>query len=161
MHRMIVGLITCWALIGGFGPTPARAEKADTVARFVVEHFMNAVKAKDLEEIMKTVDVPWVSKEGVIRERQELRKHFQQRFAARDYSQMNYEVKELVSFARFSELYGKEMKKRDSKLWAEVEKIATEHDRVLRLKVEKGGGDEFIALVRSHGGERKILGLLD
>jgi hypothetical protein len=135
MHRITIGVIAFWALIGLFGPT-ANAEKADTVARMVVEQFMNALKAQDLEEVMKTVDVPWVYKEGVVRERQELKKYFKQLLAARDFSRMTYEVKELSY-------------------------DAPKEEYLVRLKIKKGGADEFIARVRYRVGNVKVVGLLD
>jgi hypothetical protein len=135
MHRIIIGFITCWALIGLVGPT-ANAEKADTVSRLVLKQFMNALKAQDLEEVMKTVDVPWVHKDGVIKERQELKKYFKQLFAARDFSQMTYEIKEFSIIARRQEYR-------------------------VRLKVKKGGADEFTAMIRYQSGNSKVVGLLE
>src|SRR5262245_44025351 len=92
MRRITVGFIA-WALIGLFSPT-AHAEKAATVTRMLVEQFMDALKARDLDAVMKTVDVPWVHKDGVIKERPELKKYFKQLLAARAFSQMTYEVKQ-------------------------------------------------------------------
>jgi hypothetical protein len=59
MRRITIGVITCWALMGPFATT-ANAEKAATVTRMLVEQFMDALKAQDLEAVMKSVDVPWV-----------------------------------------------------------------------------------------------------
>src|SRR5262245_13045321 len=136
MHQKFIGLITCLALIGGFGPTPAHAKKADTVTRFVVEHFMDALKAQDLEAVMRSVDVPWGHKGGIIKERPELKQYFKQLLAARDYSQMTYEVKEL----KYDD---------DSK-----------GEYLVRLKVNKGGADEFILRVRYRGADTKVVSLL-
>ena len=142
MRRITIGFITwaligfiTWTLIGLFGPT-AHAEKADTVTKMLVEQFMDALKAQDLEAVMKTVDVPWVHKDGAIKERPELKKYFKQLLAARDFSQMTYEVKNLS----YDEPKG---------------------EYLVRLKVNKGGADEFIVRVRYRGGNVKVVSLLD
>ena len=135
MHRITIGFIACWALMGLLA-TSANAEKADNVARKVVEQFMNALKAQDLEEVMKIVDVPWVYKDGVVRERPELKKYFKQLLAARDFSQMTYEVKQL-SYDGAKQEYR------------------------VRLEVKKGGADEFIARIRYRVGNVKVVSLLD
>src|SRR5262245_50344501 len=134
MHRITIGVITCWALIGLFGPT-AHAEKADTVTRMLVELFMDTLKAQDLERVMKTVDVPWVHKDGVIKERPELKQYFKQLLAGWDFSRMTYEVKQL----KYDDSRG---------------------EYLVRLKVNKGGADEFILRVRYRGGDVKLVGLL-
>jgi len=131
MHRIIMGVIACWALIGLF-TTTANAEKAATVTKMLVEQFMGALKARDLEGVMICVDVPWVHKEGVIQDRQELKKYFKQMLAARDFSQMTYEIEQ--------------MKYDDSK-----------GEYLVHLKVSKGGADEFIARVRYRGGDHKVV----
>jgi hypothetical protein len=135
MHRLTIGFITCWALIELVGPT-ANAEKADNTARWVAERFMNALKAQDLEEVMKTVDVPWVHKDGVIKERPELKKYYKQLFAARDCSQMTYEIKGLSY-------------------------IASKQEYHVRLKVKKGGADELFVRIRYQVGNVKVVSLLD
>jgi len=135
MLRITIGFITCWALIGLVGPT-ANAEKADTVARNVVEHFMNALKAQDLNQVMKTADVPWVHKAGVIQKRPALQNYFKQLFAARVFSQTTYKIKELSY-------------------------IASKQEYLVRLKVKKGGADELIVMIRYRPGNVKVGGLLE
>src|SRR5262245_18493142 len=135
MHRIIIGFIACWALLGLFATT-ANAEKADNTTRMVIQKLITALKAQNLEEVMKIVDVPWVYKDGVVRDRQELRRYFKRLLAVRDFSQMTYDVSGLSYDAPKGEY-------------------------LVRLKVQKGGADEFTARIRYRVGDVKVVSLLD
>jgi hypothetical protein len=131
----------------------AQDNKADDKAKEIHGQFVKAIKAKDLDGMMKLVDVPWIgfSKE-VIRDEKVLKK------ALKDFldsieapSKVKADIKEVLSYPKFHHEKFKD-KKEVLKLLDELK--LTKEDRVI---VEANAA----MIIRIRNGKAKIVGVLE
>lgn len=132
-------------------------EPADKSAGETVEKFMAAVKSKDLDAVMQTVEVPWFHKgDEIIKERSELKKEFDSLFTKRDFKDLKFEIKKIAAFSAVREkTMGDERKLLDE--------VLTGDDRVVLLEIEteKKGKEKLILLVKVKEGKGKVVGIRD
>lgn len=134
----------------------AAADKVDDQVKKVVDQFAAAVKAEDVDAVMKVVDVPWFDDgKRIIRERDELKKHFQEIFKEKDLTTFTYEIDEVN---RFGDIQG-EVSEQDREL---LKGVVDKDDRVVSLTIKQGDKKHKVHLgVRLRKGEAKIVGLKD
>jgi len=132
-------------------------ERSDKAATEIVGKFMAAVKAKDLDAVMKTVEVPWFHKgEEVIKERSELKKEFDSLFAKRDFRDLRYEIMRIAAFSAVRDkTMGEERKLLDE--------VLSGSDRVVLLEIvsEKKGPEKLVLLVRLAQDRAWVVGIKD
>lgn len=132
------------------------ADKAEDQAKKVVGEFVTAVRGKDIDGLMKVVDVPWFHDgKKVIRERDELKKEFQEIFKKKDFATATYEVKEIN---RFGDVQG-ELNEQQREL---LKGVMEKDDLVVTITLALGEKKDDVHLgVRFRKGEAKIVGLKD
>src|SRR5688572_21683849 len=84
-------------------PARSDAEKADAVARELAETLCKAVLARDLDGVMKVVDVPWCADtREIIEDRDVVREEFRRSFArGRDFSRARVHIRKVATLAAF------------------------------------------------------------
>lgn len=129
-------------------------DKGDVQAREAVEKFMKAIKAEDLDALMKVCDVPFFQDgQKIIKDRDELKKEFAKVFQDKDLTQLSFEIKEVHLFDKI----GAKLNEKDRELLKEV--IGKE-DRVVLVDVKVGDrGDKAAIMVRAKDG--LVVGLRD
>jgi hypothetical protein len=159
-------------LAGGAGPGAGeqKDQTAEAAAK-VVQVFGKAGFARNLDEVLKVVDVPWydmlasnVSKRWIIREREQLRKELAKWFAESEGelpSKVVLEVKENITYARLLERIGGEWDKDARKQFDEV---LRQTDRVLSVLViaQTTEGEQrwrWFCLVAFRKGQAKLVGV--
>jgi hypothetical protein len=132
-------------------------DPSDKAAAGIVGKFMAAVKGKDLEAVMRTVEVPWFHKgEEVIKERSELKKEFDSLFAKRDFGELKYEIKRIAAFSAIRDkTMGEERKLLDE--------VLSGSDRVVLLEIasEKKGPEKLVLLVKLSQDTAWVVGIKD
>jgi hypothetical protein len=151
--RRYLAAVVCLAALAAARPCRADSDKADALAREAVEQFTKAVKAEDVDAVMKLVDVPFFfDGKRVIKDRDELRKEFTDAFDEKDLTQISVEIKEIHAFEAIEE----KLKENDREMLKEV---LAKGDRVVVLEVDS---KEKVGLaVRIRDGQAKIVGLRD
>jgi hypothetical protein len=133
-------------------PPIQKADMADTQAREVVEQFMKAMKAENVDAVMKTVDVPFFW-DGVmnIKDQGDLKRHFAEVFEDKDLSQLKYTIKEVHTFAAMRE-------KMDKKELVLLKDVLDNKDRVVVVSLPRDG---IAVMVRLRDGKAKVVGFRD
>jgi hypothetical protein len=154
---LTVTLITALLLLG---PRAAASEKADTLAKEAVEQFTTALAAKNIDGLMKVADVPWCQKGSlIIKDRDELRKYWQQVLDRRDFSKAKVKVKTVAALPKFEESLGKKLPKESRQKLEEV--LGKEH-RLVLLEVAQGERKhETVFAVRIQDGKAKVVGSIE
>jgi ketosteroid isomerase-like protein len=82
-----------WTLLSLAFAASSRAEQPDEKTKKEILEFVKAVKAKDVDEIMKHFDVPWLGDEqNVIKDKDELKKKWKERLEKEDVSTITEKV---------------------------------------------------------------------
>lgn len=150
--RLLAAAVTlCWV---GAGSRADEAEKANAQAREVVEKLAKAVKAKDIDAVMKIVDVPffWDGKK-TIKDRDDLRKEIVGVFAEKDFSEVTLEVKEVFTV----EVVQGKLKEKEREL---LKDVVTKDDRVVLLGTNMDK-DKVAVFVRLRDGKARVVGIRD
>src|SRR5262245_16412583 len=133
MSRVAAGFALAGAwLVLNLAPAVRAEDKGDTQAKEIVTQFAKAVKAENLDETMKLVEVPWfhddVSK--ILRDRDDLKKELQKAFDERDFSKMTFEIKKVENYQQLREKIASED---DRKI---MDEIFGKDGRVVTLDVD-------------------------
>jgi hypothetical protein len=134
---------------------PARAEdKADQQAREAVNQFMKAVKSRKIDDVMKTVQVPWFHEgKRVIKDRDELKQEFEKLFEKRDFAGLTFEIKDVAS-------YGSVRTKVNEKERELLDQVVEKEDRVVLITLDSKMKEEKITLlVKERQGKAAVVGL--
>jgi hypothetical protein len=130
----------------------AQDKKADDKAKEIHGQFVKAIKAKDLDGMMKLVDVPWIgfSKE-VIKDEKDLKKALKGFLdSIEDPAMVKADIKEILSYAKFREKF---KDKKEALKLLDVLKL-TNDDRVI---VEASAA----IIIRIRDGKAKVVGVLE
>lgn len=134
-------------------PVPKDTERGNAQAKGVAEEFLKAMKAEDVQEAMKVVDVPFfVDGKEVIKEREQVEALFVKVFRNKDLTQIDYTIKEVHPAAKLPDLVNKSQREL-------AEKTVGDTDRVVIVAI---GKDTVVVLVRfQRDGKAKVSGLAD
>jgi hypothetical protein len=133
--------------------------KTDTQAKEAVEEFFKAFKAKDIDGVIKTVDVPFCREGGKnIKQRDDLKQFFNKALDLRDPSKDSITVKLVTTLPK---LEASEGKLTDDERKAVEEVLGKDH-RVVRVEWDRvgEGKQKRLILVRFQKGEAKVVGIL-
>src|SRR5471030_1965343 len=106
-------LVFCFGMVLGLvlslsgSAVAAQDKKTDDKAKEIHGQFVKAIKAKDLDGMMKLVDVPWIgfSKE-VIRDEKDLKKALKGFLdSIEDPAKVKADIKEVLSYPKFREKF--------------------------------------------------------
>lgn len=133
----------------------AEDSEADKQAKQAVDKFFAALKAKDIDAVMKTVDVPWFHDgRRILRDAKDLKAELEQLLKSKDLTNLSYEIRQVISYA---EVRG-DLDDTTRNLGDEVLDKAQD-DRVVLLSVKNPKPEKLILLVRIRKGEARIVGL--
>lgn len=129
-----------------------KADKADTLAKEATVQFAEAMKAENIEAVMKIVDIPFFW-DGVknIKDREELKEAFAEVFAEKDLTQLEYTIKEIHTVAKVLENFSE----KERKLLREV---VDKDDRIVLVWTKRDG---IAVVVRIRQGKAKVVGFRD
>lgn len=129
-----------------------KVDKTDALVREATEQFMKAMKAEDLERVMKAVHVPFFW-DGVknIKDREDLKKHFADVFADKDLTQLEYKIKEVHTFAKARDT----LREKDREL---LKEILNDTDRIVHVVLQRDG---VAVMVRIREGKAQVVGFRD
>jgi hypothetical protein len=147
------GLVTaCLIIVAAAGPAVAADADADKQAKEIYGQLFKAIKAKDLDGVMKLVDVPWFGLgKGVVKDEKEVKKRFKEFLDnLKDTSELKVDIKEVMSYAQFREKY--KDKKDLLKLLDEMK--LTKEDRVIVAS-------QAAVVVRIRDGKAKVVGVIE
>jgi hypothetical protein len=139
-------------------PDGADKDKADAIARDLAEGLAKAIFARDVEAIMKLVDVPWChDAREIINDREKVRGLFREAFAkSPDYSKAKAHVRKIGTLAAF-----RAAKKDPPSRQVSLGEVLGKDDRVVFMEIEHEGRFEPLWLgVRVKDGG-KIVGFVD
>lgn len=156
MHRCIVGGMTILFLVCS---AKADADKDDAIARDVVERLFKAVLARDVEGLMKLIDVPWChDAREIIMDKEKLREEFSKAFKReRDSSKDKVHIRMIATLAKF-----REAKKAPPTRGASLGEVLGKNHRVVFIEVEHDGRFQPVWIgVRLEKGKGKVVGMVD
>jgi hypothetical protein len=133
--------------------------ETDVQAKETVERFFKALKAKDIDGLMKAADVPFCREGGKnINKREDLKQFFQKALKVRDLSKDAITIKLVTTLP---ELEAAEGKFTDDERRACEEALGKDH-RVVKVEWTRSGKDRHrtLILVRLHKGTAKVVGLI-
>jgi hypothetical protein len=133
--------------------------KADSQAREAVSQFFKAIKAKDIDDLLKAVDVPFCREGGKnIEDRDDLKRFFQTALGARGPSKDTITIKLVTTLPRLEEAEGKFT---DDERKAVEEALGKDH-RVVKVEWDRFGEGKHRALilVRFREGLAKVVGII-
>lgn len=136
-----------------------KGDKTDTVAKETVEQFFKAFKAKDLDGLMKTVDVPFCREGGRnIDKRDDLKQLLQKALDVRDPSKDTLVIKLVTTLPKFEASEGKFT---DNERKAVEEVLGKDH-RVVKVEWNRseGGKSMYLIFVRLEKGKAKVVGMI-
>jgi DNA polymerase III delta prime subunit len=142
----------CLIIVAAAGPAVAADADTDKQAKEIYGQLFKAIKAKDLDGVMKLVDVPWFGLgKDVVKDEEEVKKRFKEFLdRIKDTSELKVDIKEVMSYAQFRE---KHKDKKDLlKLLDELK--LTKEDRVLQVF-------QAAVLVRIRDGKAKVVGVIE
>lgn len=147
--------------IGAFALLPIFSvgdHSADDRVREAAQRFMSAFKSKDVAAIVKAAAVPWFHDgKRIIKNHDELAKEFQQLFDKKtDFSSLRFEIRHVVSYRTIREKTPPEERKL-------LDQVVTADDWAVLLSMERPERkkETIVLLVRSRGGETKVVGIND
>lgn len=128
-------------------------EKRDAKASAAVEQFLRSLRAKDLDSLMKVLDVPFfLDGRKIVTDRAELRKEFSELLADKDFSKLVWKIKEVKTH---EEMKGK-LAKKDAQM---LKDIVQNDDLVVHVILNERDG--ALLFVRFRAGRVQIVGLRD
>lgn len=134
-------------------------DKADAAAKETVEELFKALIAKDIDRLMKVVDVPWciMDRKQIVKDRDELKKRWQKGLDRRDYSTTKIAVKLVAPLSKMEASLGKKLPKDSRKLLEEV--LGKDHRMVL-IEIEQGERKHtIVAAVRLQDGKARVVSI--
>ena len=149
------------ALVGTAVRTGAegKGNGTDAKARAAVEQFFKAFKAKDLEGLVKTADVPFCREGGKnIEKRDDLEKFFRKALRARDPSNDTIVIKLVTTLPKLEESDGK-FTDDERKV---VEEVLGKDHRVVKVEWNRFGEGvhKTLIFVRLLDGKAKVAGII-
>jgi hypothetical protein len=126
-------------------------EKADETARTLVRAFLKELEAKNVKELMKIVDVPWLGeKKGIIKQTKEIEKDLLRQADQLTKAKLKLDVGNPIEYSD----YGKEMEEESRKL---LDQVLTKNDLVVIVTSLKPLSMRYV-LVRMQGEQPKVVG---
>lgn len=161
LRRLCLILVAAAALVGiGTGEAAQeKGDKTDTQAKEAVVQFFKALKSKNLEVIMKAVDVPFCREGGKNSEkRDDLKRFFQTVLDKRDLSKDTITIKLVTTLPKLEQSEGKFT---DDERKA-VEEVMGKDHRVVKVEWNRFGEGKHMALilVRFREGKAKVVGII-
>jgi hypothetical protein len=149
----------------GAGEKAEKADKTEMQAKRAVRQFGKALWAKDLDTLMKHVDVPWydnLEKNRLIRDRDQLKKELQKLFPdSKAPAKVILSVKDVHTYAEVLEKYGKEIDKEERKL---LDQVLKQNDLILNVDVKTPEGEQLtrtLFMVSFREGRPRVVGMRD
>ena len=143
----------CLILASMAGAASADDASDDKLAKEIHGQLYKAIKAKELDGVMKLVDVPWfgLGKE-IVKDEKELKKRFKELLdSIKDTSELKSEVKEVLSYSKARDKF-----KKQKNLFKLIEELKlTENDRVIIQ------ASNAAVLVRIRDGKAKVVGIIE
>jgi hypothetical protein len=144
-------LFAC-GLLGGLLHVYADDTTADDKTKEVLREFIKGVKAKDLGQLMKSVEVPWLDEDRkVIRDMEVLKKVWKRKLDKLDSSKLSTELLRAVPYSRIRDSI------KDASRRKLMDQVLDKDDGVVMI-ASKETRTMRIALVRVRGGKPKIVG---
>lgn len=134
-------------------------EKGDALAREAVEQFFKAFNAKDIDSLLKGVDVPFCREGGKnIDKLNELKPYLQKALDTRDPSKDKLAIKLVTTLPKLEEAEGKFT---DNERKAVQAVLGNDH-RVVKVEMNRGEGGKHVHLifVRIQNGKAKVVGII-
>src|SRR5262249_2820431 len=161
VNNRFVPLLAAALLVGmgDQGSSTESGDKTDTLAREVVERFFRAFTAKNLDGLMKEVDVPFCREGGKnIEKRDDLEPFFQKVLQARNPSKDSIAIKWVTTLP--------ELEKREGKFTDEerktIEAVLGKDHRVVKVEWNRAGDGKHrrLIFVRFQKSTAKVVGII-
>jgi hypothetical protein len=139
--------------------TVAQADKDDARAREAVEQFIKAALARDLDGVMKHVDVPWCQDaRRIVKDKEELRKAFLKSFQRPgQLMEAKLHIREVGTLEQL-----REKKKGPPARDVSLGEVLGKEHRVVFVELEHDGRLQPVWIgVRLEKGEAKVVGTVD
>jgi hypothetical protein len=159
-------LLTAVAGLACLAPGAAGGEKADKIemqAKRAVRQLGKALWAKDIDGVMKLVDVPWydnLGKSRLIRDRAALKPELEKLFPdAKAPAKVVFAIKEIHTYAEVLKKYGSEIDKEDRQL---LDQVLKQNDFILDVEVKTPEGEKLtrtLFMVSIQGGRARVVGM--
>jgi hypothetical protein len=157
MSRMTFPLCLSFFLLA----TPSFAiqgKDPDAQAKAVLLQFLQARQAKNLDALMKTVDVPWYHDgKSVMTDLKEVEAEFRSLILRKNQPQVEFEVKHLVPYRVMVSLF-KEHERRMT------DQVLSPEDRVAIIAVRTVGSnkeEKLLLFIRLRDGQAKMAGIMN
>lgn len=158
MWKVAAPLVLSAVLVPGPLLSAAPEDKAEKQVKEVVEQFMKACIAEDLDAVMKLVDVPWYSKGKVTKNLGEVKEMFKEVFDDKDAAGTTFEIVQVLIYPKARDLLKEKSRK-------PLDEVLGKNDWVVILKLtipnKPQNDDKLGILVRVREGKTKVVGLGD
>ena len=154
MSRMTYSLCFSYLL---FTASPvAAADASEAQARAAVQDFLSAREGRNLDDLMKVVDVPWYhDRKSVITERNELQNEFHRLLSRKNQAKVRYELRRLSSYQELRDRFTEDERRM-------IDQVITPKDMIAFITVSAVGADRLdvlLLLVRLRDGHGKVVGI--
>jgi hypothetical protein len=150
MRLSLISLLS----FGLLAPLGHGAETTEEQAKATVGEFIKAVKARDVDAVMKVADVPWFTDEkSLIKSRDDLKAYVSKKLEGlKDPDRVPSDIRRVQTWEKF------DLKK---KLGADEQKLADEAlgKNGLIVVVGRDDNDAGFILIRVDGGKAKVVGI--
>jgi hypothetical protein len=139
--------------------TDLGADKGDALARGVAERYMKAVLDRDVDAVMKLVDVPWChDAREIIKDKAKLREKFRDApMRPNAFANAKVHIREVATLEKL-----REKKKGPPARQVSLGEVVGKDDRVVFVEVEHDGRFQPVWLgVRLEKGEARVVGFVD
>lgn len=142
-------------------PPAADPDKRDAVARELAQAFCKGVLARDLDAVMRVVDVPWCSDaREIIEDKDTVREEFRKNFAEdkpRDFSGAKVHIRKIATLAEF-----RKQNKAPPVRKVSLGEVLGKNDRIVFLEIENAGRFQPVWLgIRFNDKKGKVVGFVD
>jgi hypothetical protein len=128
----------------------------EAAAQTVLKDFFRARERRNLDDLMKTVDVPWYHDgKSVITDRKELAQEFHGLLARKGQSKADYQVRRLLPYRLLKDRFTADERRM-------IDSVLTDEDRIALVTVRPAGTDQestMLLFVRLRNGQAKVVGI--
>jgi len=154
--RIAVAIVA--VLFAAVGPVRAAEpdDKTKMKAKEVVEQFIKAIKAEDLDALLKIIDVPWLHDNKVIKDKDDQKATIKKAFDDKDFSNLSAEIREYHTYGDVREKLKEDRREK-------VDEVLSKEDVIVMIQLDTGDGNKRRngVLVKIKDGKAKVVGLAD
>lgn len=138
--------------------TTFAASDQDAVVKTAVQKFLQGREDRNLDDVMKVVDVPWYhDNKSVITDRQELQAEFHRLLSRKNRTKTTSEIKRILPFSQVRSQFTEDQLRM-------LDAVLAPTDCVVLIAVQEAGLDRSRIMpifVRLRDGQAKVVGLLN